>query len=72
MESGKSQKNWEECKIKRMQHGNNTLWKGYKIKKVYHEASQHQKSKTWRRQNMKKVQKIEHYRAQTDVCLDFW
>lgn len=37
MESGKSQKNWEECKIKRMQHGNNTLWKGYKIKKVYHE-----------------------------------
>ena len=20
-----------------MQHGNNTLWKGYKIKKVYHE-----------------------------------
>ena len=37
MESGKSQKNWEECKIKRMQHGNNTLWKDYKIKKVYHE-----------------------------------
>lgn len=54
-----------------MQHGNNTLWKGYKIKKVYHEASQHKKSKTWRRQNMKKVQKIAHYRAQTDVCLVF-